>query len=77
MYGMPALPVSANIFRRQRVDESLLKILLRELDKINASFYYDNNCFEAIWVMRGRELFENLLVFFHYKFQLKEVSLFL
>jgi len=74
IYGLPALPVTMQMFRGHKTDKKLLDILLREIGRLNANFYYDNNWFEAILVMRNEELFDNLKTFYHYKCEMKEVS---
>jgi hypothetical protein len=73
IYGIPVLPVSSKIFRRQRIDQQLLNILLKEIESINAHFYYDNNCSEAICVMRNDDLFENLKTALYQKHDMIEV----
>ncbi|MFH1458475.1 MAG: hypothetical protein ABIG31_04835 [Candidatus Omnitrophota bacterium] len=73
IYGIPALPVSIKIFRRQRIDQPLLNILLREIESTGASFYYDNNWSEAIFILRHKRLLEDVKTFFHYNFALREV----
>ncbi|MFH0826439.1 MAG: hypothetical protein V1923_00925 [Candidatus Omnitrophota bacterium] len=73
IYGIPALPVSIKIFKAQRIDKPLLDILLREMDSMGVSFYYDNNWMEAICAMRRSHLFEEIKVYFHYNCHLREI----
>ncbi|KPK97466.1 MAG: hypothetical protein AMJ95_08900 [Omnitrophica WOR_2 bacterium SM23_72] len=73
IYGIPAMPVSIKIIKDQRIDRPLLDILLREMDSMGASFYYDNNWSEAICVMRRKRLFEEIKVYCHYNYHLKEI----
>ncbi|KPK97683.1 MAG: hypothetical protein AMJ95_07780 [Omnitrophica WOR_2 bacterium SM23_72] len=73
IYGIPALPVSVKILKAQRIDKPLLDILLREIDSMGVSFYYDNNWNEAICVTRRKRLFEEIKVYFHYNNYLREI----
>lgn len=73
IYGIPALPVTIKIFRGQRIDKPLLDILLREMDSMGASIFYDNNWIEAICVLRRKRLFEEIRVYFHYNCHLREI----
>ncbi len=73
IYGIPALPVSIKIIKAQRIDKSLLDILLREMEGMGAPFYYDNNWIEAICVLRKKRLYEEIKVYFHYNYYLKEI----
>ena len=73
IYGIPALPVSLKIFKTQRIDKPLLDILLREIDSMGCSFYYDNNWIEGICVMRRKRLYEELRIYFHYNYHMREI----